>query len=170
VAGPAVLPVVYYAAIGRGRRPQPSGGGPSMSESNKEIVRKIQEAWIRNPDELDQYFAPDFVARSNVPGMPPGLAGAKAANQVFSSFFTERRAEILDLIAEGDRVVMRNRVTGINSKGVPWLGAESNGSPYDFESWSIYTLRDGKVVEHVGITDTYLFAVQTGAIKPPVPA
>ena len=29
-----------------------------MSEANKEIVRKIEDAWNRNaPDELDQYFS-----------------------------------------------------------------------------------------------------------------
>jgi ketosteroid isomerase-like protein len=44
-----------------------------MSEADKELVRKIQAAWNSNAiDELDQYFAPDFVARSNAPGMPPG--------------------------------------------------------------------------------------------------
>ena len=141
-----------------------------MSEANKELVRKIEEAWNRHAtDELDQYFAPDFVARSNVPGMPPGLAGAKAAHAIVAQFLSDRKSEILDMIAEGDRVLLRNRISGTNSKGVPWIGASPNGRPYDFESWSVYKIRDGKVVEHVGLNDVWMFAIQTGAVQPPAP-
>ena len=140
-----------------------------MSDANKELVRNIQSAWNRHAtDDLDQYFAPDFLARSNVPSMPPGLAGAKMAHGMVSQFLPDRRNEIVELMAEGDKVLVRSRVTGTNSNGVPWIGAEANGQPYDFESWSIYTIRDGKVVEHVGLNDVWLFAIQAGAIKPPV--
>jgi ketosteroid isomerase-like protein len=141
-----------------------------MSESNKEIVRRIEAAWSSGQtDDLDQHFAADFVARSNVPGMPAGLAGAKMAHGMVTQFLTDRKSEIVDLVADGDKVVLRNRVSGTNSAGVPWIGAEPNGQPYDFESWSLYTIRDGKVVEHVGLNDVWLFAIQTGAVKPPQP-
>ena len=139
--------------------------------SNKDTVRKIEDAWSRSAtDELDQYFAPDFQAHSNVPGMPPGLQGAKMAHGMVTQFLTDRKTEILSLVEEGDKVALRVRVTGTNSNGVPWIGAAATGTPYDFESWSLYTLRDGKVTEHVGINDVYLFAIQAGAIQPPVPA
>ena len=142
-----------------------------MSEANKQLIRDIEAAWNRNAlNELDQYFAPNFVAHSNVPGMPPGLEGAKMAHQMVTQFLTDRKSEIVELIAEGDKVVLRNRVSGINSAGVPWIGAEANDQPYDFESWSVYTVRDGRATEHTGVNDVWLFAIQTGAVKPPVPA
>lgn len=142
-----------------------------MSEGNTELIARIQDAWNRNAvDELDQHFADDFVAHSNVPGMPPGLTGAKAAHGMVRQSLPDQRIETLELFEAGDKVVMRNRVTGTNTNGVPWLGAEPNGQPYDFESWSIYTVRNGKVTEHVGINDAYLFAIQAGAIKPAIPA
>jgi ketosteroid isomerase-like protein len=141
-----------------------------MSEANKEIVRKIEAAWSSGQtDDIDQYFAPDFVAHSNVPGMPPGLAGAKMAHGMVTQFLTDRKTAVVDLVAEGDQVFLRTRVSGTNNAGVPWIGAEANGRPYDFESWSAYTIRDGKVVEHVGLNDVWLFAIQTGAVKPPQP-
>jgi ketosteroid isomerase-like protein len=141
-----------------------------MSEANKDVVRKIEAAWSRHAtDELDQYFAPDFIARSNVPGMPPGLAGAKMAHGMVSQFLGDRKSEIVELIAGDDKVLLRNRITGTNASGVPWIGAEANGQPYDFESWSVYTIRDGKVVEHVGLNDVWSFAIQAGAVKPPLP-
>lgn len=142
-----------------------------MSEANKEVVRRIEEAWRAGAvDDLEQHFAPEFVAHSNVPGLPPGLEGAKAAHAMSRSYLQDRQSETLEMIAEGDRVFLRNRVRGTNPSGVPWLGAEPNGRPYDFESWSVYTIREGKVVEHVGLNDIWMFAVQTGAVKPPVPA
>jgi ketosteroid isomerase-like protein len=141
-----------------------------MSEANKEIVRKIQAAWNSNAiDELDQYFAPDFTAHSNAPGMPPGIAGAKAANAKTREFLPDRKTETVEMIADGDKVLVRNRVRGTNGNGVPWIGAAANGKPYDFESWSVYTIRDGKVVEHVGLNDMWRFAIQTGAVEPPGP-
>ena len=141
-----------------------------MSEANKELVRRIQAAWSSNAtDELDQYFAPDFVAHSNVPGMPPGLTGAKAAHAVTRQFLPDRQTEIVEMIAEGDKVLVRSRVRGTNSSGVPWIGAAPNGQPYEFESWSVYTIRDGKVVEHVGLNDIWRFAIQSGAVHPPTP-
>ena len=99
---------------------------------------------------------------------PPGLLGGKPAHGMVSQSPLDRKVETLEMIAEGDKVLMRNRIIGTNASGVPWIGAEANGEPYDFESWSIYTIRDGKVVEHVGLNDVWLFAIQAGAIKPPV--
>jgi len=139
-----------------------------MSEANKEIVGKIQAAWNSDAtDELDQYFAPNFLAHSNVPGMPPGLAGAKAAHGFVSQFLADRNVEVIEMIAEGDKVFLRYRASGTNTKGVPWIGADANDQPYDFESWSVYTIRDGKVVEHIGLNDVWLFAIQAGAVKRP---
>ena len=100
---------------------------------NKETVRRIEEAWNRGDlDALDQYFAPDFVARSNVPGMPPGLAGAEMAHGMVMQFLTDRNSEIVALIGDGDKVLLRNRVSWTNQAGVPWRGAEANGQPDDF--------------------------------------
>lgn len=142
-----------------------------MSEANKETVRKIEAAWSSNAtDELDQYFATDFVAHSNVPGMAPGVEGAKQAHAMVTQFLTDRKSEIIELLAADDKVILRNRVRGTNTSGVPWIGAEPNGQPYDFESWSVYTFRDGKVAEHVGMNDVWLFALQAGAVKMPAPA
>lgn len=142
-----------------------------MSETNKEIVRQIEAAWTSGAvDELDQYFAPDFVAHSNIPGMPPGLEGAKMADGFVRQFLTDRKKEIVDMVAEGDKVFIRVHVTGTNTSGVPWLGAEPNGETYDFESWSVYTIRDGRVTAHTGLNDVWLFATQMGVVRPPIPA
>jgi predicted ester cyclase len=136
-----------------------------MSQENAAVVRAIEEAWDNGKlDELDQYFAEGFDnARSATPGLPTGLLGAKMSHQGVMKSFPDRRAEILDLIAEGDRVVVRIRVTGTNQGGFPPFGVPANGKPIDIESWGMYRLRDGKVVEHVGLNDALTLLMQLGA-------
>ena len=141
-----------------------------MSEANKEVVRKIEDAWNHNRlDELDQYFAPGFTnAEAATPGVPPGLAGAKMAHQMIMGSFPDRKVEIVDLAAEGDKVYVRTTVRGSNKGGAPWLGApKADGRPFQIGSWSVYTLSNGKVTKHAGINDGYSLSIQLGAIQPP---
>ena len=141
-----------------------------MSEANKAIVREIQEAWTEGRlDDLDEYFAPEFDnSTSKIPGVPEGLAGAKMAFAETIKSFPDRKVEILDMIAEGDKVFMRNRVTGSNKGGAAFVGApEADGKPFAIESWSVYRFKDGKVVQHWGLNDAYGLAMQLGALKPP---
>ena len=137
---------------------------------NKEIVRRIEDAWDRNDlAALDQYFAPDFNnAQSGTPGLPPGLAGSKLAHQGVMSAFPDRKATIVDLVGDGDKVAVRVRVTGTNTGGAPFLGQpEANGAKIDFEIWSLYQLRDGRVVAHWGINDGVTAMIQVGAMPAP---
>src|SRR5438874_13765155 len=88
-------------------------GGADMAISNKETVRKVQEAWNKNRlDDLDQYFAPDFKANAVDPSGPPGLAGAKTAHAAMNQRMSDRNVQILEMIEEGDKVMTRNRATG----------------------------------------------------------
>jgi len=137
-----------------------------MAGSNKETVRKVQEAWNQNRlDDLDQYFALDFKANSNDPSGAPGLAGAKTAHGVMNQRMSDRNVQIPELIEEGDRVVTRNRATGKHT-GQPWMGAPADGKAYEIESWSIYRFRDGKIVEHWGLNDAMRLMMQIGGQLP----
>jgi predicted ester cyclase len=141
-------------------------GGVLMAASNKETVRKVQEAWNQKRfDDLDQYFAPDFKANGNDPSGPPSLAAAKSSNRVMDQIFSERRVEILDLLEDGDKVFMRNRATGKHT-GESWMGAPFDGKPYEIESWSMYRFRDGKIVESWGLNDGMRLMMQIGGQLP----
>lgn len=116
---------------------------------NSEVVRRIQEAWNANDmATIDQLIAPDFIAHT--PGadmLPPGLEGAKQANEQAVAAWSDKMVTIQDLFGEGDRVVVRTRMTGKNTGGLPFFGIPANDATVDFESTSIYRLKDGKVVE-----------------------
>lgn len=135
---------------------------------NKETVRKVEEAWDRGDlDSLDQYFAPDFTPHTAVPGMPPGLAGAKAAHQGAVQAFPDRHVEIVDLLGDGDSVAVRCRMTGTNEGGLPWLGIPANGKPVDIEWISIYRVDGGRIAEHWAVMDVLGLMQQLGAIPQP---
>jgi predicted ester cyclase len=139
-----------------------------MSDQNKEVVRRIEEAWDHNDlDALDALFAPDFVSHATVPGLPPGLPGAKLAHQTSMQSFPDRRVEIQDIVGEGELVMVRCRMTGTNEGGLAWAGVPANGNRVDVEWISIYRLRDGQVVEHRAVMDVMGLMQQLGAIPAP---
>src|SRR5438309_3067072 len=137
--------------------------------SNTDIVRAIEEAWDRGDlDALDQHFAEDFDnSASMMPGVPPGLEGAKMAHQGVMQSFPDRKIEIVEILEDGDRVFVRTRVTGSNRGGFPAFNVPANGNPIDIQASSVYRLRDGKVVEHWGMNDGLMLMMQIGAFPPP---
>lgn len=139
-----------------------------MSEANKSVVRQIEEAWNANQlDRLDALFAPGFVQHASVPGRPATLENAKQMHQMSVQAMPDRKTEIMEMIAEDDKVAVRVRITGTNTGGFPWLGVPANGNKVDVEWISIYTLKDGKVTEHRALMDVMGLVQQLGALPGP---
>jgi predicted ester cyclase len=139
-------------------------------EDNKKTVQLVEEAWNRGDlAALDEHFSPKFDnSKSAPPGMPIGLETAKMVHGMSMQAFPDRKTEVQELVAEGDKVVARIRTTGTNKGGVPWFGAPANDAKVDFEWLSIYTFdKKGKIVSHYGLNDGYMLGVQLGVITPP---
>ncbi len=141
----------------------------TTQDENKEIVRKVEEAWdAGNTDALDDLFAADFDNSQNAaPGLPPGLAGAKMAHGAAMQSFPDRKAVIEDMIADGDKVVVRGRITGTNKGGVQFLGDPANDKPIDFEYIVVYRLKDRKIVQSWALNDVPTLMMQLGAMPAP---
>lgn len=136
--------------------------------ANRTVVSAIEEAWnTGNLSRLDKHFAPGYRNHAAMPGMPTDLGTAKKAHGMAMQAFPDRNVELLDLIAEGDRVAIRTRVTGTNTGGAVWFGAPANDRPIDFESWAMYRLEDGKVAESWGLNDGIAAMIQLGTWEPP---
>jgi|SRR5436190_14987398 len=137
--------------------------------NNRDVVRAVEETWDRQDlDGLDQYFAPEFDnSRSAVPGLPPGLAGAKMAHQGVMQSFPDRKVHIEEIVGDGDTVAVRTRVTGTNQGGFPAFNVPANGAPIDIASVSIYHFQDGKIVGHWGLNDALVLGMQLGAFPAP---
>ena len=90
-------------------------------EQMKEFVRDHFEEFVnqKNIAVGDRNFGPDFVDRGAdvPPGLPPGPEGAKAYVAGAIQKFPDLHVDILDIIAEGDKVVVRNHWSATNPEG-----------------------------------------------------
>src|SRR2546428_8798517 len=136
-------------------------------QRNKDIVRTVERLWIDEKlDQLDQYFAPNDQSHDRPPFLPQGIEGAKIAHQGSMKSFKDRKLELKDLFAEGDKVFVRSTFSAQYMAGVPGIAAPEGGTPIkDMESWSVYRLNDGTILEHWAFNDGCGIAMQPGALE-----
>jgi len=108
----------------------------------KEFVRQHFEELVnrKNLDIGDLDFGAEFVDHgADVPtGLPPGPAGAKQYVGGAFKKFPDIHVEILDLIAEDDKVVARNR----------WAGTDAvSRAKYEFSGIVIWRIAHRQLVE-----------------------
>jgi steroid delta-isomerase-like uncharacterized protein len=124
-----------------------------MSERNKATVRKFYEAINTGRFEIvDEVVAEDFVEHEVFPGLGPGREGVRQMFTMMRSAFPDLRMVIEDMIAEGDKVFVRGRMTGTNKgefNGMAPTGRSMNVPFADFLRFA-----DGRAVEHWGVTDS----------------
>ena len=111
-------------------------------EAMRQFVRNHFEEFVnrKNLEIADVNFGPEFVDHGTdvPPGLPPGPAGAKAYVGGAYKKFPDIHVDILDLVAENDRVVVRNR----------WTGTEAaTGDKYEFSGIVIWRIAHGQLVE-----------------------
>jgi len=122
------------------------------AEENKNLIRRYQEAYNSGKlDELDQILAPNLISHNHMPGAPTGLVGAKVVHQGLLAAFPDAGTKVEELLAEGDRVVMRGTVTGTH-KG-SFMGAPPTGKSFKVATMSVFRIANGKIAEHWGVVD-----------------
>ena len=133
------------------------------TEQNKAIVRQmVEEIFNRgNLSRLDEFVAPDFVEHEE---LPPGM-DAKQMTIMLRSAFPDFKATIDDIVAEGDKVVIRQTWTG-TQKG-EWMGIPPTGKSVSFGVIDIIRIAGGKFVEHWGQMDSMGMMQQLGIIPAP---
>lgn len=136
------------------------------AEQNKALVRRYQDSLnANNLDALDGVLAPSLISHNLLPGVPSGLQGAKMVHQGLLVAFPDQRTDIDDLIAEGDKVVMRFTVSGTH-KG-PLMGIPATGKSYSVPGMSVFRIADGKIAEHWGVFDQMAVMQQLGLMPAP---
>ncbi|MCI0549353.1 MAG: ester cyclase [Anaerolineae bacterium] len=130
-------------------------------EKNKNIVRRYQDAYNTNNFEaLAEVLAADVITPNIISGMPPGLEGAKAVHQKTLLGMPDYYTTIEDLIAEGDKVVARVRMTGTHTGN--FYGIAPTGRQVNLTSIYIVRIAEGKIVEHWGEEDGVAVLKQLG--------
>jgi predicted ester cyclase len=123
-------------------------------ETNKRAVRRFNEEVIGkgSATAFAELFDPDFVNRTAPPGMPPGKDGMwNTIVNVLRPAFPDLTVEILDQIAEGDRVTTRKVIRGTHKGAL--MGVAPTGRPVAIDVIDIVRLRDGRYLEHWGMNN-----------------
>lgn len=137
-------------------------------EQNKALVRQlVEEVFNRgHVNMVDDYMASDFMEREVLPaGIPSNREGVKILTGMLHSAFPDFKATIDDMVAEGDKVVIRQTWSGTH-KG-EFLGIPPTGKSVSFGVIDIIRIAGDKAVEHWGQMDSMGMMEQLGAIPAP---
>jgi predicted ester cyclase len=128
-------------------------GQRSEVELNKAIVMKSEaELWSRgNLAVADQLYAPNFIGHFVVGPDWRGIEGIKNEVKAHRVAFPDWQEHVDDIIAEGDRVVIRFTSTGTNLG--TFAGNAPTGRKVRIQEVAIYRLEGGKIVEQWGMPD-----------------
>jgi predicted ester cyclase len=134
-------------------------------EANKSIALRLVELFNdRRLDLLEDVLHPEFRGRgiSAFPPDSPGV-GPGARRKLYEMFYQaipDARAEVLDVVAEGDKVVVVDRFGGTH-RG-EFFGHPGTGNRIEWTAIHIYTIRDGKILEDATMTDALAIMEQLG--------
>src|SRR6516162_4467896 len=134
-------------------------------EANKELYRHyIQDLWNKkDPGAPDRYLAPDYVEHNT--NLPPGLDGRKRFVATVLTAFPDYHAEVLEVLAEGDRVVARVEFTGTNDG--PFDGRPPTHNKLIFNTADFFRIANGKIAEHWDVVNQRPRMIALGLIQPP---
>lgn len=121
---------------------------PWSTEQNKAVIIKLLEEVDRgNLEIFHEYYAADYVDHTPSPlrELAPGLEGIKQAFRLLYSAFPDTVHVIDDLIAEGDKVVVRLHATATHTGQI--FDTPPTGKKVTLSSIVIYRLEQGKIVE-----------------------
>lgn len=136
------------------------------TEENKALVRRFYaELDNLNPAVIDDLVAEDFVNHSPPPfPVPPGREGLKQAFELFRQA-TPGSHEILEQVAEGDKVVTRLRAVGTHDADLP--GVPRTGNALDVTATVVHRIEDGKIAEKWSDRDELRLLQQLGVVSLP---
>lgn len=131
-----------------------------MTENAKKTRRYYDALWNeRDLSVIDDWISPDYVGHyTQQPEPVLGQAGFKAMASDLHRALPDLRMEILDTVAEGDRVASRIRLTGTNRGGFGGYGA--TGTSIDTTFMAIERYAGGRCVEEWVISDDLEIARQ----------
>jgi len=137
---------------------------PAQSlEANKAVLLRTEaEVWSKgNLAAVDELYAPDFVCHF-VDGIEwRGLTGIKNAVASHRTSFPDWHEQVEDIVAEGDRVVIRIHSTGTQLGA--FNGIAPTGKKISIEEIHIFRLEHGKIAEQWGMPDVHGLLEQLNA-------
>jgi steroid delta-isomerase-like uncharacterized protein len=141
---------------------------PTPEERNKAKLRLFEHLLGSGDEEevtraIDEFVAPDVLMRTPLPLDSTGAAAMKEVFGRLHAAFPDLRVEIDDLIAEDDKVVARNIVTGTH-RG-EFMGLPATGRKVRYDEIFVVRFADGRIAETWGVVDMASLMRQLGVME-----
>lgn len=134
----------------------------STLEANKQLARDYFTAFLAADETWWRaHIAPDF--RRHDPGLPFEVVGPGGVRQLADALLPgipDLELPIEDVIAEGDKVLVRLRVRGTH--GGELMGVPATGNRIDIAVLDLFQFRDGMLIEHWALLDNLGLLRQLG--------
>ena len=128
------------------------------------LARRINDEVLSQGkvEVIDELIADDFVEHQAMPGMPSGKEALKAFTEMFRAAFPDLKVETVATAVDGDEVWIHSIMTGTH-KG-EFNGIAPTGKKVSVEMFDRVRTRDGKAVEHWGVSNDLGMMTQLGVI------
>ncbi len=125
------------------------------SPHNKQFVITHFDDFVNKKDlaAIDRNMSADFLDHDGPGGKRVGRAEDRAMMAAMHGLMPDLHVEVVDALAEGDKVVVRNVWTGTDTK---------TGQRREFHGFVMWRLADGKIAERwAAVTPLHALAAQS---------
>lgn len=152
--------VFSAAVLLAGLAPTVAQSTDATLEANKAVVRRYFDTFNAGDfSHLDEIVTADYGDR--LEGQAPGIDVIRNYLKGLKASFPDFTWTIEQIIAEGDRVAVMNRVSGTHRND--FGGMKGTGNKVDFRAFQIYRIQNGKLAEHWEVADFATFQSQLSA-------
>lgn len=119
----------------------------STIEENKNLIKNLFEEVSNqhNLDAVEKYWATDFINHNAFLGQLAGSMGVKLSLEHLFSVFPDYKEEIIDLVAENNKVVAYVNLSGTHSKD--FMGISTTNRFVKFKVMEIFSIENNKIQE-----------------------
>ncbi|HEX9353627.1 MAG TPA: ester cyclase, partial [Streptosporangiaceae bacterium] len=140
----------------------------AQETTNKAMFSRFHDAMNTGDAELisktiDEVFEPDVLIRTPLPVQATGAQALKQVWAILLRAFPDVHITVEDVIAEGDKVVARDTVTGTHQG--EYMGVPPTGKSVTYNEIFILRFVKGRIAETWGVVDVLSQMKQLGVVQ-----
>ena len=144
----------------------------AQTTTNKATLRRFQNAMNTGDTEtisktIDEVVEPDVLIRTPLPVDATGPQALKGVFERLNRAFSDLHITVEDMIAEKDKVVSMNTITGTHQG--EYMGLPPTGKSITYNEIFIVRFVNGRIAETWGVVDVFSQKQQLGAIPGGIP-
>jgi steroid delta-isomerase-like uncharacterized protein len=139
------------------------------NETSRRLVGRFYDEVLngRRLEVIDEIAVEDYLENDPLPGQGQGREGLRDRVSALVSAL-EPHFTVEDVIAEGDRVVVRWHHSGTHVG--TFLGIPATGKSFDIAGIDIYRVAADRLAEHWHVVDQLAMLIQLGLVPAPAGA